>query len=104
MRKSYCEYHVLELRGFDGPRWQVEPPKFTYDMCYRCGRTWMAPDRSISKVKPLKQVKTQTTPSHPPGGFAVYKIMDGVVVLEPTQAPVQVQVKKPPKVIRVWRS
>ena len=78
MSKCFCEDHALELKGFNGPRWPMDPMKFTFHMCYRCGRTWLTPESS-----PKKTVKTSKAPVAKTGGFAVYKVTDGVLGYQP---------------------
>ena len=81
MSKCYCEDHNLELRGIRGPRWPVDPTKYTFHLCYRCGREWSEKEKPI-EIKPIK-IKSTSVPVRKVKGFAVYKIMDGVVGLEP---------------------
>ena len=92
-RDCYCEDHALELKGVHGTRWPVDATKYTFHMCYRCGRTWMTPEAS-----PRIPVKTARVPSARAGSFAVYKITDGVMGYEQLkEAPVKVHPKKATK-------
>lgn len=79
MNKCYCEDHNLELRGMNGPRWPVDTTKYTFHLCYCCGRMWSEKEKPIQ----LKPIKSTLVPIRKTKGFAVYKIMDGVLGMEP---------------------
>ena len=67
MKDHYCEDSYLELRGCKGNRWPVDPARFTFCVCYKCGKTWIVKDNCLG-------VTVKSESKQP---FAVYKYING---------------------------